>query len=110
MQNVTQLPANKARREREETPAASYAFTGGTIGFCFYWLAFTLPFLAYGSSSTFFFMLYTWPFFLALMPLSVLLGILFSVMLEGRIVSIVLFSGVTIVCLFWLLFSMITGW
>ncbi|SUI39148.1 Inner membrane protein ygbE [Serratia marcescens] len=73
MQNVTPIliDSKQSKQEREEP---SYSFLGGVSGFVFYWLAFALPFLVYGSN-TLFFLLYTWPFFLALMPLSVLIGI-----------------------------------
>jgi hypothetical protein len=68
-----------------------------------------LPFLAYGSN-TLFFLLYTWPFFLALMPLSVLIGITLSMLLRGRLILTLLLTGTIVLCLFWLVFSFLTGW
>ncbi|ASM20064.1 DUF3561 family protein [Serratia marcescens] len=108
MQNVTPIliDAKQSKQEREEP---SYSFLGGVSGFVFYWLAFALPFLVYGSN-TLFFLLYTWPFFLALMPLSVLIGITLSMLLRGRLILTLLLTGTIVLCLFWLVFSFLTGW
>ncbi|ATA19338.1 uncharacterized protein DUF3561 [Gibbsiella quercinecans] len=105
MQNVTPILAG-AKQEKEEP---SYSFLGGVSGFVFYWLAFAVPFLVYGPN-TLFFLLYTWPFFLALMPLSVLIGITFSMILRERQLLTLLLTGVTVMCLFWLVFSSLSGW
>jgi hypothetical protein len=108
MQNVTPIliDAKQSKQEREEP---SYSFLGGVSGFVFYWLAFALPFLVYGSN-TLFFLLYTWPFVLALMPLSVLIGITLSMLLRGRLILTLLLTGTIVLCLFWLVFSFLTGW
>ncbi|NGH42692.1 DUF3561 domain-containing protein, partial [Escherichia coli] len=53
---------------------------------------------------------YTWPFFLALMPLSVLIGITLSMLLRGRLILTLLLTGAVVLCLFWLVFSFLTGW
>lgn len=108
MQNVTPIliDSKQSKQEREEP---SYSFLGGVSGFVFYWLAFALPFLVYGSN-TLFFLLYTWPFFLALMPLSVLIGITLSMLLRGRLILTLLLTGTIVLCLFWLVFSFLAGW
>lgn len=108
MQNVTQLSADATPSARDDE--YSYPFMGAIAGFSFYWLAFAVPFLVYGSNTTLFFMLYTWPFFLALMPASVLIGVFFSMMSKGNMALMVFGSGAVIVSLFWLVFSFITGW
>lgn len=82
---------------------------GGMAGFIFYWLACALPVLVYGANALFF-LLYTWPFFLALMPVSVLIGIVISVLLPGRPCLMILCCGLSVFCLFWLVFSLLTGW
>lgn len=105
MQNATPLLID-TQLEPEEP---SYSFLGATSGFVFYWLAFTVPFMVYGSN-TLFFLLYTWPFFLALMPASVLVGITFSMVLRGRLILTLLLTGVAVICLFWLVFSFLSGW
>ncbi|MFS2225396.1 DUF3561 family protein [Pantoea sp. B65] len=106
MQNVTPMLARKDERDQDEH---SWSFPGGVIGFVSYWLALAIPFLLYGSNTLFFF-LYTWPFFLALLPVSVLIGIAFSLLLRGRLVWTCIATVLAVICLFWLLFSFLTGW
>ncbi|WP_392432236.1 DUF3561 family protein [Yersinia sp. HM-2024] len=105
MLNITQITIDE-QREREEP---SYSFLGGVTGFVFYWLAFAIPFVVYGPN-TVFFLLYTWPFFLALMPVSVLIGITLSMLSRGNVLITVGGAGIAVVCLFWMLFSFLTGW
>ena len=57
---------------RSEPPPAigdetTWSLSGAAVGFISWLLALGIPFLLYGSN-TLFFLLYTWPFFLALMP------------------------------------------
>ncbi len=105
--NAANIPSDKTRQpEREES---SYAFTGGVLGFCFYWLAFVIPFFVYGLNTPFF-LLYTWPFFLALMPVSVLIGIAIHRLVSGRLWLSVILTGSLVVLLFWQVFLMLTGW
>lgn len=87
----------------------SYSMQGGFIGFVFYWLAFAIPFLVYGSN-TLFFLLYTWPFFLTLMPVSVLIGIAFSTFFAGSWFKTSLASGICVMGMFWMVFSFLSGW
>ncbi|HDL7837673.1 TPA: DUF3561 family protein [Yersinia enterocolitica] len=105
MLNITQITIDE-QREREEP---SYSFLGGVTGFVFYWLAFAIPFFVYGPN-TVFFLLYTWPFFLALMPVSVLIGITLSMLSRGNVLITVGGAGIAVVCLFWMLFLFLTGW
>lgn len=102
--NIVNVPA--AERAAEEP---SYGFWGAMAGFIFYWLAFAVPILTYGANALFF-LLYTWPFFLALIPVSVLIGLVFSVLLAGRLLLMILCIGLSVFCLFWLVFAMLTGW
>lgn len=87
----------------------SYSFFGGCSGFVFYWLAFTIPFLIYGSN-TLFFLLYTWPFFLGLLPVAVLIGIAFCMLFRGNWWQTLLASGVVVIGMFWTVFSFLSGW
>lgn len=105
MQHATPILIDAQQQQRE----SSYSFLGGVSGFACYWLAFAVPFIVYGSN-TLFFLLYTWPFFLALMPVSVLLGIAISMLLGARLILTVLVTGVSVICLFWLVFSFLSGW
>ncbi|WP_114196020.1 DUF3561 family protein [Edaphovirga cremea] len=111
MQNISPIPLEQSRpdnpaREKEEP---SYSFLGGVAGFFCYWLAFSIPFLIYGSN-TLFFLLYTWPFFLALMPVSVVIGITLSMLMRGNIWLTLLTTALVVICLFWMVFSFLTGW
>ncbi|AVF37093.1 DUF3561 family protein [Rahnella sikkimica] len=87
----------------------SYSMQGGFIGFVFYWLALAIPFLVYGSN-TLFFLLYTWPFFLALMPVSVLIGIALSMFFRGNWFKTSVTSGICVISMFWTVFSFLSGW
>ncbi|WP_147199556.1 DUF3561 family protein [Pantoea sp. MBD-2R] len=106
MHNVTPMLARKDDRDQEEI---SWSFPGGVVGFACYWLALAIPFILYGSNTLFFF-LYTWPFFLALLPVSVLIGIVASVLLRGHLIWTLLLTIVVVVGLFWLLFTLLSGW
>lgn len=61
---------------------ATCAFPGAVVGFVSWLLALGIPFLLYGPNTLFFF-LYTWPFFLALMPVSVIIGIALHLLVKG---------------------------
>lgn len=106
MQNVTPMLARKDDSLPEE-PRSS--LPGGVIGFFAYWCALAIPFLLYGSNTLFFF-LYTWPFFLALLPVSVLAGIVLSLMMRGHLFWCALATGLLVICMFWLVFSYLSGW
>ncbi|MBU5881502.1 DUF3561 family protein, partial [Vibrio cholerae] len=60
--NIT-LTNNDSLTEDEETTCA-------VVGFISWLFALAMPMLIYGSNTLFFF-IYTWPFFLALMPVAV---------------------------------------
>ncbi|WP_158784060.1 DUF3561 family protein [Pantoea sp. BAV 3049] len=106
MHNVTPMLARKEDRDQEEI---SWSFPGGVVGFASYWFALAIPFILYGSNTLFFF-LYTWPFFLALLPVSVLIGIAVSVLLRGHLIWTLLLTAVVVVTVFWLLFTLLSGW
>lgn len=106
MQNVTPLLARKDERDLEEP---SWAIPGGVMGFVSWWVALAMPFLLYGSTTLFFF-LYTWPFFLAFLPVSVLVGIAAMMLLREHLFCAALTTVLVVVALFWLLFTLLTGW
>ncbi|KJV27012.1 DUF3561 family protein [Pantoea sp. SM3] len=106
MQNVTPMLARKDERTPDESRSS---LPGGVIGFLSYWCALAIPFMLYGSNTLFFF-LYTWPFFLALLPVSVLIGIVLSLMIRGRLFWSGVITAIVVVFLFWLLFSFLSGW
>lgn len=106
MQNVTSL-FNRHPVPPEERSGAS--LSGGIIGLFAYLLALITPFFYFGASVLFFF-LYTWPFFLALLPVSVIVGIALCIWFNRRLVLTLLFTLLIVVCCFWLLFSCLAGW
>jgi len=106
MQNATPLLTRKKQRDRDE---ASWPLPGGVVGFTSWWVALVAMFIMYGSNTLFFF-LYTWPFFLALLPVSVLSGIAISVLLRGQLFWTTLATVILVICLFWLLFNQLSGW
>ncbi|WP_254901616.1 DUF3561 family protein [Lonsdalea britannica] len=55
-------------------------------------------------------MLYTWPLFLALLLLCVLVGMLFGLLWQRRVVLMLLCCGGSVLFSFWLVFSVISGW
>jgi len=106
MQNITPMLARKDERPPD---APHSSLPGGIIGFVAYWCALAIPFLLYGSNTLFFF-LYTWPFFLALLPVSVLMGIALNTLLRGQLLWTTLATVILVICLFWLMFAFLSGW
>lgn len=106
MQNVTPILVRKNDHDQEE---ASWSFPGGVIGFASYWAALVLPFLSYGAN-TLFFLLYTWPFFLALLPVSVITGIVVSLMMRGRLIYTLFITMATVFSLFGGVLYGLSGW
>ncbi|MTH45362.1 DUF3561 family protein [Intestinirhabdus alba] len=87
---------------------ATWSLPGAVIGFASWLLALGLPFLIYGPNSLFFF-LYTWPFFLALMPVAVVIGIALHSLLAGRLGYSVVFTLLTVGAMFGALFMWLLG-
>ncbi|WP_075183211.1 DUF3561 family protein [Pantoea sp. 1.19] len=106
MQNVTPM---LARREEREEDMPSRTFPGGVIGFACWWVALSTPFLLYGANTLFFF-LYTWPFFLALLPVAVVTGVGMCLLLQGRLIWGGMATALIVTAMFWLLFLFLTVW
>ena len=68
--NIT-LTNNDSLTEVEDT---TWSLPGAVVGFLSWLCALAIPMLIYGSNTLLFF-IYTWPFFLALMPVAVVVGI-----------------------------------
>ncbi|MFR3777605.1 MAG: DUF3561 family protein [Enterobacter sp.] len=71
-------------------------------------LALGIPFLIYGGNTLFFF-LYTWPFFLALMPVAVVVGVALHSLFNGKLLYSTLITIATVVVIFGLLFLWLMG-
>lgn len=96
------LPLADTKSNPEER---SRSLPGAVIGFISWLVALGMPFLLYGLNTLFFF-LYTWPFFLALLPLSVIIGIAMDSLLNGRL----LLSVLATLLLVGLLFGVLLMW
>ncbi|MGV3344667.1 DUF3561 family protein [Enterobacteriaceae bacterium LUAb1] len=78
-------------------------FPGSIIGIICWWGALSTPFPFYGNNVWLFF-LYTWPCFLALLPIAIVTGMGIFLLLQGRIIFCGLVTAFAVTCLFWLLF------
>ena len=104
-QNITIGQAEPMSGDIEET---TWSFSGAVVGFAAWLLALAIPVLFYGSNTLFFF-LYTWPFFLALLPVSVVIGIALHSLVNGRLLFSILTTLLTVAVLFGLLFLWLLG-
>ena len=80
----------------------------GVVGMSYGSLALGIPFLIYGGNTLFFF-LYTWPFFLALMPVAVVVGVALHSLFNGKLLYSTLITIATVVVIFGLLFLWLMG-
>ncbi len=86
----------------------TWSLPGAVVGFVSWLLALGIPFMVYGRNTLFFF-LYTWPFFLALMPVAVVVGIALHSLLNGRLLYSTIVTIATVVIIFGLLFLWLMG-
>ena len=86
----------------------TWSFPGAIVGFVSRLLAQGIPFLIYGGNTLFFF-LYTWPFFLALMPVAVVVGVALHSLFNGKLLYSTLITIATVVVIFGLLFLWLMG-
>lgn len=86
----------------------TWSFPGAIIGFVSWLLALGIPFLIYGGNTLFFF-LYTWPFFLALMPVAVVVGIALHSLMDGKLRYSIVFTLATVGIMFGALFMWLLG-
>lgn len=81
--------------------------SGAAVGFISWLLALGIPFLLYGSNTLFFSS--TRPFFLALMPVAVVVGIALHSLLNGKLLYSVSATILTVGLMFALLFLWLLG-
>lgn len=104
-QNMSIARADPMTLDSEET---IWSLFGAVVGFIAWLMALGVPILLYGSNSLLFF-LYTWPFFLALLPVSVVIGVALHSLLHGRFPYSILATLGTVGLLFGLLFLWLLG-
>ncbi|AGN85522.1 MULTISPECIES: DUF3561 family protein [Enterobacteriaceae] len=105
-QNIT-IPRSQSMTTTTDE-ATTWSFPGAVVGFVAWLLALGIPFMIYGSNTLFFF-LYTWPFFLALMPVSVVVGIALHSLLDGKLVYSSVATLLTVIAMFGVLFMWLMG-
>ncbi|WP_200552465.1 DUF3561 family protein [Kosakonia sp. LAM2021] len=105
-QNIT-IPRSQSLTTTTDE-ATTWSFPGAVVGFVAWLLALGIPFMIYGSNTLFFF-LYTWPFFLALMPVSVVVGIALHSLLDGKLVYSSVATLLTVIAMFGVLFMWLMG-
>ena len=79
-QNINVAQSESLAPSYDET---TWSLSGAFVGFVAWLMALGIPCLHYGNNTLFFF-LYTWPFFLALMPVAVVIGVAFHSLVKGK--------------------------
>ncbi|WP_318388353.1 DUF3561 family protein [Enterobacter sp.] len=103
-QNIIMSESDPVTANEETT----WSFPGALVGFIAWLLALGIPFLLYGPNTLFFF-LYTWPFFLALMPVAVVVGIALHSLTGGRLIYTSVATVLIVVAIFGVLFLWLMG-
>lgn len=105
-QNITiSRPESITTTTADET---TWSLPGAVVGFVAWLLALAIPFMVYGSNTLFVF-LYTWPFFLALMPVSVVVGIALHSLLAGKLIFTCILTLFVVAAMFGVLFLWLMG-
>ncbi|SUW62524.1 Inner membrane protein ygbE [Buttiauxella agrestis] len=107
MRNSTNIAITSAEAS-PGTEETTWSLAGAFIGFLSWLLALGIPFLVYGPNTLFFF-LYTWPFFLALLPVAVVVGIALYSLLRGRVVYSCAATVLAVALMFGILFLWLMG-
>ncbi|SNY75412.1 DUF3561 family protein [Enterobacter sp. CC120223-11] len=108
MRNTQNMTITRAEPMAIDTEETTWSLSGAAVGFVAWLLALGIPFLFYGSNTLFFF-LYTWPFFLALLPVSVVIGIALHSLMNGKLLYSIVVTLITVATLFGLLFLWLLG-
>lgn len=103
--------SNMIITQADPSPSAdetTWSLPGALIGFLSWLLVLGIPFLVYGPNTLFFF-LYTWPFFLALMPVAVVVGIALHSLARGRLTYSCAATLLAVALMFAILFMWLMG-
>lgn len=106
--SICAIPRTSVLFVQNRLRRTTWSLSGAAVGFISWLLALGIPFLLYGSN-TLFFLLYTWPFFLALMPVAVVVGIALHSLLNGKLLYSVSATILTVGLMFALLFLWLLG-
>lgn len=103
-QNLSMIRSEPPPVANDET---TWSLSGAAVGLsrgCWRWV-----FPSSSMAATRFFLLYTWPFFLALMPVAVVVGIALHSLLNGKLLYSSCATILTIGLMFGLLFLWLLG-
>lgn len=78
--NITITESDTFKTDDETT----WSLPGAVVGFVAWLLALGVPFLIYGPNTLFFF-IYTWPFFLALLPVAIVTGVALHSLVKSKL-------------------------
>ena len=108
MRNTQNLNVTHTESLAPAYDETTWALSGAFVGFVAWLMALGIPYLHYGNNTLFFF-LYTWPFFLALMPVAVVVGIALHSLLNGKLLYSSFTTVMTVVAMVGLLFLWLMG-
>ena len=103
-QNITISRSDTITTSDETT----WSLPGAAVGFVAWLLALGIPFLIYGPNTLFFF-IYTWPFFLALLPVAIVAGIALHSLLKGLLLLSITCTLLVVGAMFGALFLWLLG-
>ena len=102
--NITITESDTFAADDETT----WSLLGAVVGFIAWLLALGFPCLMYGPNTLFFF-IYTWPFFLALLPVAIVAGIALHSLLKGRLLLSITCTLLVVGAMFGALFLWLLG-
>ena len=106
MRNTQNLNVTQTESLAPAYDETTWSLSGAFVGFVAWLMALGIPYLHYGNNTLFFF-LYTWPFFLALMPVAVVIGVAFHSLAKGKLGYTIVTTLATVAVLCGLLFMWI---
>lgn len=109
MRDSTQIIySHNKSTDKQEPEEKTWSVPGALLGLFSWLLALGVPFLLYGSNTPLFF-LYTWPFFLALLPIAVVVGVALHSLLRGHLVLSAIVTAGAVMLMFGALFLWLMG-
>ena len=108
MRNTQNLNVTQTESLAPAYDETTWSLSGAFVGFVAWLMALGIPYLHYGNNTLFFF-LYTWPFFLALMPVAVVVGVALHSLFNGKLLYSTFITIATVVVIFGLLFLWLMG-
>ncbi|WP_407731502.1 DUF3561 family protein [Pseudocitrobacter faecalis] len=108
MRNTQNISLTRSESIPPPDDETTWSLSGATVGFVAWLIALGIPYLWYGNNTLFFF-LYTWPFFLALMPVAVVIGVAIHSLVNSKLRYSIIVTLLTVAALCGLLFLWLMG-